>query len=71
MVNVKQTADCGGEVRQGEERRGKEKDNLPPPSHCSFVDVIVPRAWDSSLFCRIKLVFCLATSGKSTCGLIN
>lgn len=56
-----------GEWRRGKERKGEEKSNLPPPIHCSFLDVIVPSAWDSSLFCRIKLVFCLATSGKSTC----
>lgn len=59
------------EARRGEERRGGEKGNLPPPSHCSFLDVIVPSASDSSLFCWIKLVFCLATSGKSTCGSVD
>ena len=74
-------ADRGGEVGQrktrreeekpGEDRRRKERGSLPPPSHCSFLDVIVPSAWDSSFFCRIKLVFCLAISGKSTFGLMN
>ena len=59
-----------GQGKQGKEKRGeerRERNNLPPPSHCSFLDFIVPSAWVSSLFCRIKLVFCLTTSGKSTC----
>lgn len=56
-----------GDKRQEEERRGEERSNIPPPSHCSFFEVIDPSAWDNSLCCRIKFAFCLTTSGKSTC----
>lgn len=64
--------ESGDEARQGKagpskvKQRG-ERGKLPPPSHCSFLDVIAPSVWDSSVFCRIKLASCLATSGKSTC----
>lgn len=56
-----------GKVGPSKVKQGGERGNLPPPSHCSFLDVIDPSAWNSFLFCRINLAFCLATSGKSTC----
>ena len=56
-----------GEETRGKKRRGEERSNIPPPSHCSFFEEIDPSAWDNSLCCRIKFTFCLTTSGKSTC----